>query len=84
MDDFLLDDVGKLGHGFTSAYVLEKVDIGYGDRPKLMFISTKLDPEYKREVVALLKEFRDCFAWEYCEMPGLDQWIVEHQLLIKP
>ena len=47
MDDFQLDDEGKLGHGFTSTYVLEEVDIGYGDRPRLMFISTKLDPEYK-------------------------------------
>ena len=30
IDDFLLDDEGKLGHGFTSADVLEEVDIGKG------------------------------------------------------
>jgi hypothetical protein len=31
----------------------------------------------------LLKDFKDCFAWEYYEMPSLDQSIVEHRLLIK-
>jgi hypothetical protein len=31
----------------------------------------------------LLKEYKDCFAWEYYEMPGLDRSIVEHRLPIK-
>jgi hypothetical protein len=31
-----------------------------------------------------LKEYKDCFAWEYYEMPGLDRSIVEHCLPIKP
>lgn len=78
MDDFLLEDKGKLGHGFTSANELEQVDIGDGDRPRSMFISAKLDSGCKREVVDLLKEFRDLVAWEYYEMPGLDRSIVEH------
>jgi hypothetical protein len=83
MDEFL-DDKGKLGHGLTSVDVLEEVDIGDGDRPRPTFISAKLDPEYKQELVKLLKEYRDCFAWEYYEMPGLDRSIVEHRLPIKP
>ena len=67
MDEFL-EDEGKLGHGFTSVDALEEVDIGDGDRPRPMFISAKLDPEYKQELVKLLKECKDCFAWEYFEM----------------
>ena len=47
MDEFL-EDEGKLGHRFTSADALEEVDIGDGDKPRLMFISAKLDPEYKQ------------------------------------
>ena len=74
----------KLGHGFTSADELEEIDIGPGDRHRPMYVSAKLDPEYKRELVDLLKEFKDCFAWEYYEMPGLDRSIVKHWLLIKP
>ena len=83
MDEFL-EDEGKLGHGFTSADALEEVDIGDGDKPRPTFISAKLDPDYKQELVKLLKEYKDCFAWEYYEMPGLDQSIVEHRLPIKP
>ena len=63
MDQFL-DDDGKLGHGFTSANALEEIDIGYGDRPRPTFISARLDPVYKQELVKLLKECKDCFAWE--------------------
>ena len=83
MDEFL-DDEEKLGHGFTSADALEKIDIGDGDRPRPMFISAKLDPEYKQELVKLLKEYKDCFAWDYYEMPSLNRFIVEHRLPIKP
>ena len=75
---------GKLGYGFTSADELEEVDIGPRDRPRPMDVSAKLDPEYKRELIDLLKEFKDCFAWEYYEMPSLDWSIVEHRLPIKP
>ena len=49
---------GKLGHGFTSADELEEIDIGFGDRPRLMYISVKLDPEYKQELLDLLKDLK--------------------------
>ena len=81
MDEFL-EDEGKLGHGFTSADAFEEVDIIDGDRPRPTFISAKLDSEYKQELVKLLKEYKDCFAWEYYDMPGLDRSIVEHRLLL--
>ena len=83
MDNPIDGTDGKLGHGFTSADELE-VDIGLGDRPRLTYVNAKLDPEYKRKLIDLLKEFKDCFAWEYYEMPGLDRSIVEHRLPIKP
>ena len=45
---------GKLGHGFTSADKLEEIDIGPRDRPRPMYESAKLDPEYKQELIDLL------------------------------
>ena len=80
----MLDDEGKLGHGFTSADKLEEVDIGDDNKPWPAYISSKLDPDFKEELISLLKEFKDCFAWEYYEMSGLDRSIVEHRLPIKP
>ncbi len=60
------------------------MDVGPGDRPRPTFIAANLDPEFRQELVQLLKEYKDCFAWEYYEMPGLDKSIVEHRLPIKP
>ena len=31
----------------------------------------------------MLKEFKDCFAWDYDEMPGLNRELVELQLPLK-
>ncbi|KAK1697124.1 hypothetical protein QYE76_013821 [Lolium multiflorum] len=74
---------GKLGYGFTSADELEEVDIGPGDKPRPTFISKKLDPHLRSQMIALLKEYPDCFAWDYTEMPGLDRSIIEHRLPLK-
>ena len=84
MDNLIDGTDGKLGHGFASADELEEVDIGPGDRPRPTYISAKLDPEYKQELIDLLKKFKDFFDWEYYEMPGLDRSIVEHLLPIRP
>ncbi|KAK1648386.1 hypothetical protein QYE76_066191 [Lolium multiflorum] len=62
---------------------LEEVDIGPGDKPRPTFISKKLDPQLRGQMIALLKEYPDCFAWDYTEMPGLDRSIIEHRLPLK-
>ena len=56
MDNPIDGTDGKLGHGFTSADELEEIDIGPGDRPRPTYVSAKLDPEYKQELVDLLKK----------------------------
>nr|AAX95224.1 retrotransposon protein, putative, unclassified [Oryza sativa Japonica Group]ABA91845.1 retrotransposon protein, putative, unclassified [Oryza sativa Japonica Group] len=77
-----LDD--KQGQGFMSVDDLEEIDIGPGDRPRPTFISKNLSSKFRTKLIKLLKEFRDCFAWEYHEMPGLCRSIVEHRLPLKP
>ena len=47
---------GKLGHGFASVGGLKEIDIVPGDRPRLTYVSAKLDPKYKPELIDLLKE----------------------------
>jgi hypothetical protein len=83
MDQFI-EDEGKLEHRFTSVDELEKIDLGDGSKLRPTYISAKLEKEYKKELITLLKEFIDCYAWQYYEMSGLDQSIVEHRLPIKP
>jgi hypothetical protein len=57
-----LTDDGKLGYGFTSADGLEEIDIGPGDKPWPTFVSKKLHPYLREPMIALLKEYADCFA----------------------
>ena len=42
-------------HGFTLAGGLRKIDIGPGDKPRPMYVRAKLNPEYKPELINLLK-----------------------------
>lgn len=37
----------------------------------------------REQVLRLLKEFKDVFAWTYAQMPGLDPQLVSHKLKIK-
>jgi hypothetical protein len=75
---------GKLGRVFMSADKLEEIDIGDGDKPRPTFISANLDLVFRDELIKLLKEYKDCFTWDYSEMLGLDRSTVEHRLPIKP
>ena len=37
----------------------------------------------KDELIALLKEFKEIFAWSYQDMLGLDIEIVVHRIIVK-
>jgi len=63
---------------------LEEVDLGDGTVKRPTYVSTKIDKEFKAQIVELLKKYKDCFAWDYHEMPGLSRDIVELKLPIKP
>jgi hypothetical protein len=83
MDNSVDGTDGKLGRGFMSADKLEEINIGDGNKRRLTFISANLESSFREELIKLLKEYKDCFAWDYSEMPGLDWSIVEDRLPIK-
>ena len=56
MDNLIDGTSGKLGHGFVLAGGLKEIDIGPRDGPRLTYVSTKMDPEYKPKLVDLLNE----------------------------
>jgi hypothetical protein len=76
-------DLDKLGQGFTSADPSEEIDIGDGKTPRPTFVYKTLETDPRDEMIGLLNEYSDCFAWNYTEMPGLSREIVEHRLPIK-
>jgi hypothetical protein len=39
--------------------------------------------EHKDAIIKLLKDYIDCFSWNYREMSGLSRELVEHRIPIK-
>jgi hypothetical protein len=62
---------------------LEEIDIGDGKTPRPTFVNKTLEADPTDEMISLLKEYTDCFAWNYTEMRRLSQETVEHLLPIK-
>ncbi|CAN6568039.1 unnamed protein product [Malus baccata var. baccata] len=62
---------------------LEVIDLGTEDDPRPIQISGLLGVDDLAKIICLLQEFKDCFAWHYTEMPGLDSALVEHRMPIK-
>jgi hypothetical protein len=65
-----------------SADPLEEIDIGDGITPWPIFVNENMSLEHKDATIKLLRDFVDCFTWNYREMPGLSQELVEHRLPI--
>ena len=61
-----------------------QVNLGSQDHPKPIFISESLSLIEKEELIMLVKEYIDVFAWSYEDMPGLDPQVAMHRLNIKP
>ena len=54
-----------------------------GENEKTIKIGVNFPKDMKHKLIALLKEFREIFAWTYQDMPGLDIEIVMHRIPIK-
>ena len=64
---------------------LEEVDLGFDSQePRPISISVSLTKKEKSELILLLKEFKDVFAWDYNEMLGLNPGLVIHTLNVDP
>ena len=64
--------------------VTELVNLGTDDERKEVKIGSSLDSSAKKEIIDLLKEYADIFAWSYQDMLRLSTKIMEHQLPIRP
>ena len=62
---------------------VEAINLGTEKDPKNLNIGGSLPGNEKRELISLLGEYLDVFAWSYNDMPGLDPSIVVHRLPTK-
>ena len=56
---------------------------GYENEHNPTFVSQLIEPKFLTKLIELLREYRDCFAWDYDEMPGLSRELVECRLPIR-
>ena len=62
----------------------QPVNLGTDDEPKMVQMGNTLSSFEKDALVALLKEFKEVFAWSYKDMPRIDIDIVQHCIPIDP
>src|SRR4051812_41668322 len=61
---------------------LLQIDLGDGVTPKPIFVREGLSPEERDNLIKLIREYIDVFAWNYEGMPGLDPQVATHRLNI--
>ena len=61
----------------------ELVDLGIGSGKREVKIGTGITAPIREELIILLKDYQDIFAWSYQDMPGLSSDIVQHRLPLK-
>jgi len=62
---------------------LEEVDLWDGSIKRPTYVSAKITTVFRDQIVELLKDYKDCFAWDYNEMPCLKREAVELKLPIR-
>ncbi|XP_011014865.1 PREDICTED: uncharacterized protein LOC105118589 [Populus euphratica] len=62
---------------------LKTINVGSDQAKKELKIGTLTTPKQRVELIALLHEYADIFAWSYEDMPGLNTNIVVHKILLE-
>ena len=63
---------------------IEIVNLGVGEERKEVKVGTGMTTSVWDELVVLLQNYQDIFAWSYQDMPGLNPDNVQHRLPLNP
>ena len=67
-----------------SSQELEEVNLLDEDTTKVIKVGTRLSTVLKSRIVEFLKQNLDVFAWNYEDMLGIDNKVIEHKLNVNP
>ena len=58
--------------------IMEAINLGTKEERKEVKIGTTLSPTTRKELIDLLQDYNDVFAWSYQDMPGstLTSWYI--------
>ena len=76
----------ELKHGYLEPIKEETqpINLGTDNDPKMIQVGNTLTTSEKDALVALLTKFKEIFAWSYEDMPGIDTYIVRHNIPTDP
>ena len=63
--------------------ITKSINLGTEEEKKEVKIGTTLSSATRKELIDLLQDYSDVFAWSYQDMPGLDTDIVVHRLPLR-
>ena len=62
---------------------LQELNLGSEGEPQTVKISVHVEGQFKQELIDLLQEFKDIFAWKYTDMKGVDPQFCMHKINLK-
>ncbi len=62
----------------TEKEQLTKINLGFEENPQQVKINVNLEPIISYQLIDLLKEFKDIFAWTYKNLKGIRPDIAQH------
>ena len=72
------------GHVKPIKEEIQSINLGSKDEQKMIQIGNTLNLKEKNELIILLQEYEEIFAWSYEDMPGIDTDIVQHRIPTDP
>ena len=83
--DIIVEEPEEEEQGWASGHptdLLEEIPIKGEDQTKVVKIGGGLDSEIKKDLVKLLREYNDIFAWSHEEMPDIPLSLATHRLAV--
>ena len=72
------------GVSYDGQEEVKKVDLAQSnEESKLVYVSVDLSEEEDKELIQLLKEFREVFAWSYKDLKGVNLDVCQHTIPIR-
>ena len=83
--DIVVEESEEEERGWSSGYPseqLEEIQIRCEDPTKTVKVGESLDPGVKEDLIELLREYNDIFAWSHEDMPGIPLSLATHRLAV--
>ena len=57
---------------------VKEINLGIEANPQLVRISTQVKGQFLQDLVKLLQDYKDIFAWDYSQVKGIDASLHQH------